>query len=101
VIELRPRNDKTADVLLARACESGVGVGHHQMTMRIGESHQTRSTIIDRPMPPEMQSVARPTFLSRLSSACRSVVVIRAPVQPIGCPSAIAPPWTFNFARSK
>ena len=49
-----------------------------------GKLSYTRSTIIDSPIPPEMQSVASPTVLSCVCRACSSVVVIRAPVQPIG-----------------
>src|SRR5207245_1328356 len=101
IVEFRSRHDKAADVLLARSRERRAGVGHRQVAMRVCESDQTRSTIIDSPMPPEMQSVARPIVLSCHCNACSSVVVMRAPVQPIGCPRAIAPPWTFSFWRSK
>src|SRR5207253_518118 len=33
--------------------------------------------------------------------SCSKVTVIRVPVQPIGCPSAIDPPLTLSFSRSK
>ena len=36
----------------------------------------------------------------RCSRACSSVTSTRAPLAPIGWPSAIAPPWTFTFASS-
>ena len=48
------------------------------------------------PMPPLTQSVASPRLAPRRSSSCSSVTTRRAPVQPIGCPSAIAPPLTFS-----
>ena len=64
VVEFRPRHHESANVLLASSHECGIGVRHRQMAMRIGETRQTRSTIIDRPIPPEMQSVARPIDLS-------------------------------------
>src|SRR5262245_32565727 len=48
------------------------------------------------PMPPLTQSVASPRVARRRSSSCSSVTTIRAPVHPIGWPSAIAPPLTFS-----
>ena len=47
-------------------------------------------------MPPLTQSVANPRFALRFFSSCTSVVVMRTPVQPIGCPNAIAPPLTLS-----
>ena len=37
---------------------------------------------------------------SRLSSSLSKVVINLVPVAPSGCPSAMAPPLTFNLARS-
>lgn len=51
--------------------------------------------------PPPMHSVASPSVLSRACMACNSVTRIRAPLAPIGCPSAMAPPLTFTFSGSK
>lgn len=50
---------------------------------------------------PPMHSVASPSVLSRACMACNSVTRIRAPLAPIGCPSAMAPPLTFTFSESK
>src|SRR3954469_213146 len=59
-----------------------------------------RSTHIAMPMPPPMQSVARPFLASRFCISCSSVISTRAPDAPIGWPSAIAPPLTFSLAGS-
>src|SRR3954470_23031581 len=48
------------------------------------------------PIPPLTQSVARPREAPRRSNSWSSVTTSRAPVQPIGCPSAMAPPLTFR-----
>ncbi len=48
-----------------------------------------------------MHSVARPSVLSCADKACSRVTRIRAPLAPIGCPRAIAPPLTFTFCGSK
>jgi hypothetical protein len=42
------------------------------------------STSSDSPIPPLMHSVASPSLFSRDCKACNSVVVMRAPVQPMG-----------------
>src|ERR1043166_2210812 len=63
------------------------------------KNHSVSMTIAV-PMPPPMQSAAIPyrSFFAR--SAYTSVVRIRAPLAPIGWPSAIAPPVTFTLAAS-
>ena len=48
-----------------------------------------------------MQRVASPRLASRSFIAERRVVKIRAPVAPIGWPSATAPPRTLTFVRSR
>ena len=58
------------------------------------------STTTAMPWPPPMHADARPQRLPRRRSSLRSVSVRRAPLAPSGCPSAIAPPFTFSFARS-
>ena len=58
------------------------------------------STIIAVPMPPPMHSDAAPRPPPRACSAWTSVVSTRAPLAPIGWPSAIAPPCTFTLAGS-
>ena len=52
------------------------------------------------PSPPPQHIVTRPTSLSERSSSCSSVVIRRAPVEPSGWPSAIAPPFTFTRSMS-
>ena len=52
-------------------------------------------------MPPPMHSVASPFFASRFVISCSNVTNTRAPDAPIGCPMAIAPPFTFTFAVSQ
>src|SRR5271169_802402 len=58
----------------------------------------TNSTAIAVASPPPMQRLAIPRRLPRALSAYSRVVMMRAPVAPIGCPSAHAPPLTFTFA---
>src|SRR5262250_475164 len=53
------------------------------------------------PIPPLTHNVATPRFDFRRSISYNRVTVIRVPVQPMGCPSAIDPPFTFSRARSK
>jgi hypothetical protein len=53
------------------------------------------------PMPPLTQRVARPRRAFRFSISWSSVTVMRVPVQPMGWPSAMAPPLTLSFSRSK
>src|SRR5262249_55500298 len=60
-----------------------------------------RSTHMAMPMPPPMQSVAKPFLALRFCISCRSVTSTRAPDAPIGCPNAIAPPLTFTFDVSQ
>ncbi len=45
--------------------------------------------------------VTRPVFSPRSRSSSRTLMVRIAPVPPIGCPRAIAPPLTLTFAMSK
>ena len=50
------------------------------------------------PIPPPIQSVARPFLTSLLIISCINVTSILVPDAPIGCPRAIAPPLTFTFS---
>ena len=52
------------------------------------------------PSPPPQHIVTRPSSLSERSSSCSSVVISRAPVEPSGWPSAIAPPFTLTRSGS-
>src|SRR6185437_8752820 len=81
--------------------------GHRRLVPRIGYwssharlRHTSRSSTIAKPRPPAAQTVIRPYCASRRPISFNSVVVMRAPVAPKGCPSAIDPPITFNRARS-
>ena len=53
------------------------------------------------PIPPLTHSVARPRRALRFSISWSSVTVMRVPVQPMGWPSAMAPPLTLSLSRSK
>src|SRR5437016_2950783 len=57
-----------------------------------------RSTIIETTLPPPRQRVASPRFAPRSFIAYTRVVKTRAPLQPIGWPSANAPPFTLSFS---
>ena len=46
--------------------------------------------------PPPMHSEAMPRFWPDSSSADSKVASTRAPLAPIGWPSAVAPPWTLT-----
>src|SRR6185312_1084555 len=74
---------------------------------RADARHQTVSMASATASPPPMQSDAIPRSGRRLSSAaarrrsaCTSVTRMRAPVAPIGWPSAQAPPFTLTRAGS-
>ena len=45
-----------------------------------------------------MRKVAKPHLASRLCISKRSVFKVRHPDAPIGCPIAIAPPFTFTIS---
>ena len=57
------------------------------------------SSAIAIPIPPLTQSVASPRRALRRCISWRSVTTMRAPVQPIGWPSAMAPPLTLSLSR--
>src|SRR5450631_2518533 len=61
---------------------------------------QSRSTIIAMPWPPPTHIVSSPIDLSWKSREFSRVPVMRAPVMPNGCPTAIAPPLTLSLSRS-
>ena len=52
----------------------------------------TRSTIRATALPPPRHRLAKPRRRPRCSRALNSVTSTRAPLAPIGCPSAMAPP---------
>src|SRR5437763_1409724 len=57
---------------------------------------QARSATRAIPCPPPMQSEATPSRASRSAMAWRSVTSTRAPLAPMGWPSAMAPPCTLT-----
>src|SRR4029077_19543751 len=67
---------------------------------RQGDAHRHLSNRTAIPIPPETQRVAMPRRASRRRISWRSVVAMRAPVAPMGWPSAIAPPLTLTRAGS-
>src|SRR6185436_7769238 len=62
--------------------------------------HVARSTTIACPMPPAAQTVMSPNCPPRLASSFTSVMRMRPPVAPNGCPIEIEPPMTLSFSRS-
>src|SRR3954447_22493734 len=53
------------------------------------------------PWPPPMHSVTRPTSCPPRSISSRHLAVMTAPVAPIGCPRATAPPFGLTLAGSR
>src|ERR1700693_6176357 len=64
------------------------------------ELQAVRSTRTATASPPPMQRLAIPLFLFNAFRAYRRVTRIRAPLAPIGCPSATAPPRTLTRSGS-
>src|ERR1700754_2664672 len=58
----------------------------------------TNSMAIAVASPPPIHSAATPLFAPRVVNALRRVTTIRAPLAPIGWPSAQAPPWILIFS---
>ena len=65
-----------------------------------GEHAHARSSTIAKPIPPWAQMEIRPNCTSRRRISLASVVTIRAPVAPKGCPMAIEPPRTLVMSQS-
>src|SRR5438094_454808 len=65
-----------------------------------GSGHQRRSSTIAKPMPPCAQIESNPNCTSRRAISLASVVTMRAPVAPKGCPIAIEPPITLMISGS-
>src|SRR5581483_1522527 len=68
--------------------------------LAVEQPHQIRSISVAVPSPPPQHMVTSPRSPPLRSSSWRSVVRRRAPVDPSGWPSAIAPPLTFTFSTS-
>src|SRR6185369_7526115 len=64
-------------------------------------AHATRSTARATAPPPPRHKVARPVLPPRSSSAFSKVMSTRAPLAPIGWPSATAPPFTLTLFQSQ
>src|SRR5699024_4182497 len=79
----------------------GIGRGREPFVHGVSAGHQeTLSMMRARPWPPPTHRVARPNWPSRSRRPLIKVVVMRAPVEPQGWPSAIAPPWTLSLSWS-
>src|SRR5205085_12575665 len=61
----------------------------------------TRWISVPVPRPPPQHMVTSPHSWSERSSSCRRVVMSRAPVEPSGWPSAMAPPLTLTRSMSE
>src|SRR5690606_33176392 len=59
------------------------------------------SIMIASPCPPPEQMAAMPMPPPRRFNSYANVRIMRAPLAPIGCPSATDPPLTFTFSASK
>src|SRR6201988_5201167 len=79
--------------------EKNLDVGFRCQTKLWLGTHTTFSSATAIPIPPLTQRVATPRWVLRFSISCNSVTVILVPVHPIGCPSAIAPPFTLSRSR--
>ena len=76
------------------SCKARPSKGHWNAPGRQGAPIflRHRSTAIAIPIPPPMHRLAMPRLKFLSSMRCSSVTSTRAPLAPIGCPSAIAPP---------
>src|SRR6266849_8162940 len=72
--------------------------GRNEVDREQEREDHNRSTIIAAASPPPMQIATMPRFTFRLSIAWISVTRMREPLEPIGWPSATAPPKTFIFS---
>src|SRR5258708_28798256 len=115
--QLQHRHLRVTGVMLARRAERADGraikrvsfVRTIERSVRDAAGNRDRdrraaghmsSTAIAVASPPPMHRLAMPRFLPRAFSAWINVVRMRAPVAPIGCPRAHAPPLTFTLACS-
>src|SRR5215210_4977311 len=88
-----------------QACCVHVGVDQRDAVQHAGLSdrytYPALSTTIAIPCPTPMHIVARPICTSEWRCiSCTSVVSMRAPEHPKGCPRAIAPPFGFSLSSS-
>src|SRR6185312_16056085 len=66
----------------------------------LNDLHDRLSRQIAVASPPPMQIPATPFLPAPFSRSCEiSVITIRAPLAPIGCPSEMAPPQALSFSR--
>src|SRR5919112_571426 len=75
----------------------GLGIG---LTRRLIEAARENGIgrLAAMPMPPPMHSVTRPYWPPVRARWCRILTVRTAPVAPMGCPSATAPPTGLSFS---
>src|ERR1700694_5908203 len=77
-----------------------ISCSHESADGGLGGAHRLLSTTMAKPIPPAAQTVMSPNCPPRRRNSFNSVVVMRAPVAPKGCPIAIEPPITLSFALS-
>jgi len=65
----------------------------HVINIHISSINYTLSIINVVTIPPPIHKVDNPLLASLFFIACNKVTTILAPDAPIGCPSAIAPPF--------
>ena len=82
--------DSTSDFLIM------LDSNRHQVLMETVSSTYLCRTTAEAP-PPPLQMVATPDLPSCLSSTLSSRTRRAAPVAPMGCPSAVAPPCTLTL----
>ncbi len=78
--------------------KSGSEPGGHSGLLGFRGQIRSRIVAVARAPPQHMLTIAM--FRSARSSSWRAVVISRLPVQPTGCPRAMAPPLTFTLSMS-
>src|SRR5215470_2464837 len=85
---------------IRRACITPALLATPSRRLPLTSPQESRSTIMAMPCPPPTHIVSRPNVLSWNWRLFSRVEVIRAPVMPNGCPTAIAPPLTLSLSMS-
>src|SRR5262249_3624258 len=97
-LQLAERTVEIGEGRLVEHVEPARGIVHDEVDEALRplldpeDRHQSRSSTNAAPWPPPTQSAARPRFPFRRRISWSSVSSSRAPLEPTGCPSAIAPP---------
>src|SRR6185503_2266861 len=99
-LDLTERRLQIAECRLVDHVHLAGGIVHHQMRDRAlapfdpEHRHQSRSSTNAAPWPPPTHNDAMPRWMPRRRISISSVSRSRAPLDPTGWPSAIAPPFT-------